>query len=139
MRKIPTVGFLMKALRHSGCISKEMQTELWQQVLSVHWKCRSYTRMDLNVSSVFQSEILQWILNGSQNSPQDGQSIGACHGMVSLLIKGAQVGYVWRSNMGTIQVNVPSITTATPTMLTPSPALTLNRKEHKCQSPKKKT
>lgn len=41
--------------------------------------------------------------------------------------------------MGTIQVNVPSITTATPKMLTPSPALTLNRKEHKCQSPKKKT
>lgn len=41
--------------------------------------------------------------------------------------------------MGTIQVNVPSITTTTPTMFTPSPALTLNRKEYKGQSPKNKT
>lgn len=34
-------------------------------------------------------------------------------------------------------MNIPSITTETPTILTPSPALTLNRKECKGQSPEK--
>lgn len=32
-----------------------MDSELCQQVLGAHWNCRSYTGMELNVSSVFWS------------------------------------------------------------------------------------
>lgn len=41
-------------------------------------------------------------------------------------MSGAQEGYSWRLNIGSIQVNMPSITTATPKMFTPSPALTMS-------------
>lgn len=32
-----------------------MDSELCQQVLGVHWNCSSYTKTELNVSSVFWS------------------------------------------------------------------------------------